>query len=141
MQQKLKTFAIISADRSYGKRLNQDLLALCRQNGCNFLFRVFGDIHELQDGMGFDAVTHIILVSETGGSRVVQELRNCAVSAPIMLLTTSTGDAKALFRLTDAYCANPPRCKEDLAHIMNLLYGSDNRFLPEGRRLQISPML
>lgn len=137
MQLKLKTFAVISADRGYGKKLSQDLLALCRENGCNFLFRVFANVGELQDDVGFDAVTHIILVSECGGSRVVRELRKRAVDVPVMLLTKSTDDMQALFRQTDTYGANPPQSKEDLAYIMNLLYGSDNRFLPEGRRLQI----
>lgn len=140
MQLKLKAFAIISADRGYGKRLSQDLLSVCRENGCNFLFRVFADVNELHACMGLDAVTHIILVSEMGGSRVVRELRNAA-DIPIMLLTKSTSDMQELFRLTDAYCSNPPQSKEDLACIMNLLYGDDSRFLPEGRRLQISPML
>lgn len=139
MAQSLKTFAVISPDRSYGDRLCCDLLSLCRANGCNFLFRVFTDVSEAQSCAGLDTFTHIILVLETGGGRVVRELRSAAVRAPIMLLTKSPSDMVALFRQANTYCANPPRYKADFAYIMNLLYGSENRFLPEGRHLQILP--
>lgn len=137
MSKNLKAFAVISPDRSYGKRLCQDLLSLCRENGCNFLFRAFGSVSELQNDMGIDAITHIILMSEIGGSRAVQVLRNATPHVPIMLLTNSTSDMGTLFRQANTYGAHPPQCKEDLAYMMNLLYGDDNRFLPEGRRIKI----
>lgn len=140
MLKNLKAFAVVSPNRDYGKQLCHDLLALCRENGCNFLFRVFESVAELQNDMSFDAITHMILVSEIGGSRAVQMLRNVAPHAPIMLLTNSTSDMGALFRQANTYGAHPPQCKEDLAYMMNLLYGDDNRFLPEGRQIKILPM-
>lgn len=141
MSIKINLYAIISKDGNYGKRLRDDLVSMCGENGCHFAFRIFTDVRDLQDSIGLDGATHIILVMESGGSHVVQELRSAEVHAPIMLLTNSTADMQALFRQVDAYAAHPPQSKEDLACIMNLLYGDDNRFLPEGRRLQISPML
>lgn len=137
MKEKLKSFAVISQNLEYAKSLCQELLSLCRENGCNFLFCAFQNTTEFYNRSNRNEFTHVIVMEKDTPIQMVEQLSSMIENTFILLLTQIHSDALFFYRYSNIPCFPLPQDKADLAGIMNLLYGERHRFHAEGRAIRI----